>query len=141
MWEAHRVVQAQQSAEICRNAHQQLACCLVPKPVWCLIPFLLSYTGLQTIQHIVAGTPEASLYTDVSCPIRYPPISTEPLCSCLCRDKAQQLGRRLVAKLKEQLSQNLFEVAIQAAANGKVVARETLKVSPLLYTRQLFHAC
>ena len=39
-----------------------------------------------------------------------------------------------MAKLKEQLSQNLFEVAIQAAANGKVVARETLKVSPLLYT-------
>ena len=53
-----------------------------------------------------------------------------PFCSCLCRDKAQHLGRRLVAKLKEQLSQNLFEVAIQAAANGKVVARETLKVSP-----------
>ena len=40
-----------------------------------------------------------------------------------------------MAKLKEQLSQNLFEVAIQAAANGKVVARETLKVSPLICTR------
>ena len=67
--------------------------------------------------------------------------STKRFCSCLCRDKAQHLGRRLVAKLKEQLSQNLFEVAIQAAANGKVVARETLKVSPLLCTRQKLPTC
>jgi len=32
--------------------------------------------------------------------------------------------------MREKLSRQMFEVVIQAAANGKVIARETLKVSP-----------
>jgi GTP-binding protein LepA len=42
------------------------------------------------------------------------------------RDKAQYRGRELVKKLRELLSRQMFEIAIQATIGSKVVARETL---------------
>ena len=44
------------------------------------------------------------------------------------RSKAQYMGRKLVAAMKDKLGKQLFEVIIQASANGTVVARETIKV-------------
>lgn len=38
------------------------------------------------------------------------------------------MGRKLVTAMKEKLGKQLFEVVIQASANGDVVARETIKV-------------
>jgi elongation factor 4 len=43
------------------------------------------------------------------------------------KSQAYDRGRSLVKKLKEHLPNQLFEVAIQAAYNNKVVARETMK--------------
>ena len=42
-------------------------------------------------------------------------------------DKAYAKGRRLAERLKENIPRQMFEVPIQAAIGGKIIARETVK--------------
>ena len=42
-------------------------------------------------------------------------------------DKAYARGRRIAEKLKEVIPRQLFEIPIQAAIGGKIIARETVK--------------
>jgi GTP-binding protein LepA len=43
------------------------------------------------------------------------------------RDKAYDYGRRITDKLRELIPRQLFDVPIQAAIGGKIIARETVK--------------
>ena len=56
-------------------------------------------------------------------------INEEPVdafSSIVHADKAQSYGRKLCAKLKEVIPQQLFKVPIQAAVGGNIIARETI---------------
>ena len=50
----------------------------------------------------------------------------EALSSIVYADSAQHVGRRIVAKLKEPLPRQQFEIKIQAAIGGKIVASERI---------------
>ena len=43
------------------------------------------------------------------------------------RDEAESRGRQMLVKLREEIPRHMFEVALQAAINGKIVARESIK--------------
>jgi GTP-binding protein LepA len=56
-------------------------------------------------------------------------VNSEPVdafSSIVHRDKAEARGRLLAAKLKEVIPQQLYQVSIQAAIGGKIVARENV---------------
>ncbi len=43
------------------------------------------------------------------------------------RDKAEMRGRHLLVRLKKEIDRHLFEIPLQAALGGKIIARETIK--------------
>lgn len=61
-----------------------------------------------------------------------------PLSSIVVKSKAEATGRRIVDKLKEILPRQQFEVPIQAAIGGTIVARATLKALRKDVTAKLY---
>jgi GTP-binding protein LepA len=48
--------------------------------------------------------------------------------SVIChRDKAERRGRALIRRLRGEIDRHMFEIPLQAAIGGKIVARETIK--------------
>lgn len=54
------------------------------------------------------------------------------------KDTAPYEGRKLAEKLKETISKQMFEVAIQAAIGGKIIARETISAMRKDVTAKLY---
>jgi GTP-binding protein LepA len=57
-------------------------------------------------------------------------VNGEPLdtiSAIVHKEKAYAVGRDLAARMRELIPRQMFEIAIQAAIGGKIVARETIK--------------
>jgi GTP-binding protein LepA len=62
----------------------------------------------------------------------------EALSFITVREQAQQKGRELVDRLKEVIPRQQFEVPVQAAIGGQIIARETLKAYRKDVTAKLY---
>ena len=79
--------------------------------------------GYASLDYELVGFEEASL---VKLDVLVGGSPVDALSMIVERGKAQAQGRRLAEKLKTLIPRQLFEVPIQAAIGGKIVARETV---------------
>ena len=54
-------------------------------------------------------------------------VPVDAFSSIVHRDKAYDYGKRMTEKLRELIPRQLFDVPIQAAIGGRIIARETVK--------------
>jgi GTP-binding protein LepA len=92
-------------------------------------------SGYASLEYQVIGfEPVDAVKLDIL--INKEPI--EALSSIVIKEQADQAGRAIVKKLKEVLPRQMFEVPIQAAIGGTVVARETVKAFRKDVTAKLY---
>ncbi|MBI4138007.1 MAG: elongation factor 4 [Candidatus Wildermuthbacteria bacterium] len=64
--------------------------------------------------------------------------SEDALSAIVPRDSAYREGKNLVAKLKEVMPPQMFEIALQAVSGGRVIARETISAQRRDVTAPLY---
>ncbi len=79
--------------------------------------------GYGTMDYEVLGYREANL---VRMDILVHGNRVDALSIIVHRSTAERRGRKVLAKLREEIDRHMFEVALQAAIGGKIIARETI---------------
>jgi len=54
-------------------------------------------------------------------------VAVDALSAIVHRDDAERRGRALIHRLKKEIPRHMFEIALQAEVDGKIVARENIK--------------
>ncbi|MFN0205066.1 MAG: translation elongation factor 4 [Planctomycetota bacterium] len=80
--------------------------------------------GYGTMDYEVAGYRDADL---VKCRILVSGQEVDALSTIVERQYAERRGRAILLKLRKEIPRHLFEIALQVAIGGKIVARETIK--------------
>lgn len=92
-------------------------------------------SGFASLEYEVAGYQEVEA-VKISVLLNKEPVDALSLITV--QEKAEQEGKRLVKKLKEVVPRQMFELPIQAAIGGKVIARETIKAFRKDVTAKLY---
>jgi len=80
--------------------------------------------GYGTMDYSVAGFRADSL---VKMDILVNNSRVDALSTIVHRDKAQQRGRALLKRLQNEIERHMFEIPLQAAIGGKIIARENIR--------------
>ncbi len=80
--------------------------------------------GYATMDYELKGFVRANL---VKLDILVNQIPVDALSVIVHREKAEWRGRRLIRRLQKEISRHQFEIPIQAAIGGKIIARETIR--------------
>ena len=80
--------------------------------------------GYASLDYEMKGYEEARL---VKLDILINKEEVDALSFIVHEDTAYERGRKMCAKLKQEISRHLFEIPIQAAIGSKIIARETVK--------------
>jgi GTP-binding protein LepA len=80
--------------------------------------------GYASLDYEAAGYEAANL---VKVDVLLNGVPADAFSTIMHRDKAQDYGRRMTEKLRELIPRQMFDVPIQAAIGGKIIARETVK--------------
>jgi GTP-binding protein LepA len=80
--------------------------------------------GYASLDYEVTGYQVGSL---VKLRILVNGVEVDALTTIVHRDKAEYAGREILKRLRKEIPRHLFEVPLQAAIGGKIIARENIK--------------
>ncbi|HVB04649.1 MAG TPA: translation elongation factor 4 [Acidimicrobiales bacterium] len=80
--------------------------------------------GYASLDYEPAGLEQANL---VRVDILLNQVAVDAFSAIVHRQRAEEYGRKMAHKLRELIPRQLFDVPIQAAISGRIIARETVK--------------